>query len=253
MEQHGNCIIVSRRSVTGAHIIPINWDFKVKRFLNGILRNFNARLCTRGDIPVEGVDYFVNYSPVVSWTTARLMLILSIKQGWATRKVDLSNAFVQDNLVEDVYLALPSYFDSETSEYRANMVMNLNKSIYGMVEYLLYWYNHLRGDFEAICFKPRPLDPYILYGRSMITLIYIDDKLFFGTDQDNIDEVIKKLEDYGISLTVDEDVYDFLGVEVKADNQSVKVTPNQRGLTNKVSKTVRMLDINKNITPEATI
>ena len=44
-----------------------------------------------------------------------------INQGWDTRKVDLFNAFVQDTLVEDVYLDLPYYFDSSNGEYISNM------------------------------------------------------------------------------------------------------------------------------------
>ena len=67
----------------------------------------------------------------------------------------------------------------------------------------------------------------MFYGRGMIVIIYIDDVIFFGNEQDNIDEVIKELEDYGIQLTVEEDVYDFLRVEFITDNQSVKVTLTQ--------------------------
>ena len=48
-------------------------------------------------------------------------------------------------------------------------------------------------------------------------------------------------------------MYDLLGVIFNTDNQSGKVTLNQGWLTNKVLKTVVMLDSNKKITPEATI
>ena len=69
--------------------------------------------------------------------------------------------------------------------------MKLNKSLYGMLQSPLYLYNHLMGYFEARGFKPIPLYTCIFYGRIIIELIYIDDMLFFGTDQDNIDEVAK--------------------------------------------------------------
>ena len=55
----------------------------------------------------------------------------------------------------------------------------------------------------------------MFYGRGMISIIYDDDALLFGPDQDNIDEVIKELEDAGLSLTVEDDVYDFLGFELR--------------------------------------
>ena len=48
-------------------------------------------------------------------------------------------------------------------------------------------------------------------------------------------------------------MYDFLGVEVKTDEQSGKFTLTQVGFTKKVLNTVKMLDSNKKITPSATI
>ena len=38
----------------------------------------------------------------------------------------------------------------------------------------------------------------MFYVRGMIVLIYVNDVLFFSTDQDNIDKVIKELEDAGL-------------------------------------------------------
>ena len=131
------------------------------------------------------------------------------------------------------------------------MFMKLNKSIYGRDKSPLYLHNNLRGNVEARYFKPIHLYPCMFYRRDMIELIYVYDLLFFGPDQDEIYEVIKELEDTGISLTVEEDVYDLLWVEVYNDNNSVKVTLTQGGFTKKVLKKVWMLDSNKKITPEA--
>ena len=99
------------------------------------------------------------------------------------------------------------------------MITNLNKSLYGLVQSPLYWYNHLKGNFEARGFKPSPMDPFTFYGRCMIALIYFDDVIFFVTDKYKIDEFIKELEDSGILLIFEEDVYAFLRFEVKTDEQ----------------------------------
>ena len=60
----------------------------------------------------------------------------------------------------------------------------------------------MKGGFEEIGFKPSNMDPCMFYIRCMISIIYVDDVLLFGTDQDNIDDAIKELEDSGVSLTV---------------------------------------------------
>ena len=91
---------------------------------------------------------------------------------------------------EGVYLVLPSYFYSDTGEYRDNVVIKLNKSLFGMVQAPLYWYNHLMGDFEARGFKLSLLDPCMFCGIGIIALICVGDVLFFGLDQDKIDEVL---------------------------------------------------------------
>ena len=57
-------------------------------------------------------------------------MILSINQGWVTRKMDFCNDFVQSTLVEIFYIYLPYYFDSITIEDKYNMVMKLNQSLY---------------------------------------------------------------------------------------------------------------------------
>ena len=105
--------------------------------------------------------------------------------------MNFSNEFFQDTLVEDVYILLPYNFDSETGEDRSNMVTKLNKSLYGLVQDSLYYQNNLKVDFEEIGYKPIPLYPWMFYGRGMISLIYVDDVIFFGTDQYKIGEVIK--------------------------------------------------------------
>ena len=121
----------------------------------------------------------------------RLTLSLSIDQSWTTRQVYFSYAFFGGTLVENVYLILPPYFHSDTDKDRAKMFMKINKSIFGLVQPSLYWYNYLKGVFEARGFKPIPMDPYMFYVRALIALIYVDDVLFFGPYQDKIDEFIK--------------------------------------------------------------
>jgi Reverse transcriptase (RNA-dependent DNA polymerase) len=67
--------VVNRES--WMNVLPSTWAFKIKRFPNGLVKKLKARFCARGDKQIEGVDFFDTFAPVVSWTTVRLMLILS--------------------------------------------------------------------------------------------------------------------------------------------------------------------------------
>ena len=254
LDEHSTWTIVRRSSLPkGTNVLPGTWVFRIKRYPDGRFRKTKARFCVRGDKQVEGVDYFDKYAPVVSWSTVRLLLCLSISNGWSTRQVDFSNAFVQAKLNEDVYISLPSMFHGPNGEGNDEIALKLNRSLYGLVQAPLYWYNHLKDSLGKIGFKPSALDSCLFYGHGMVILVYVDDCLFFGPDQAKIDEIIRRLEnEQNLSLTVEEeDAYAFLGVDVRPNHQG-GFTMTQEGLTRKVLKTVGMEDYNRKATPAGT-
>ena len=111
LENHNTWEVLERSSIPeGANILPSTWAFKIKRTPSGEVRKFKARFCVRGDKQIEGVDFFESYAPVVSWSTVRMLLCLTMQMGWETRQVDFSNAFVQATLEETVYVTLPAMF-----------------------------------------------------------------------------------------------------------------------------------------------
>ena len=87
LELHGIWEVMRRSSIktkngVKPNIIPSTWAFKIKRYPDGRLRKFKGRFCVRGDQQQEGIDYFESYAPVASWSTIRMLLIMSLQQGW---------------------------------------------------------------------------------------------------------------------------------------------------------------------------
>jgi hypothetical protein len=250
LEEHGTWEVILRNDVSeGANILPSTWAFKIKRYPDGRFRKTKARFCARGDQQIEGIDYFDKYAPVVSWATVRLILVTSITQGWKSRQVDFSNAFVQADLEEEVYLTLPAGFDGPSGEDRKNHVLKLKKSLYGLVQAPMYWFNHLKTKFESVGLMQSELDPCLFYGRGVIALCYVDDCLLWGPDEGEIDQIIEELQDKGMKLTQDESsAYAFLGVDVEPlSNGGYRMS--QTGLTKKILATMGMEDCNKKSTP----
>jgi len=58
--------------------------------------------CCRKDQQVYGVDYFDTFAPVVSWTTVRILLILSVSLELDTKQVDYTCAFLHTLITKDV-------------------------------------------------------------------------------------------------------------------------------------------------------
>jgi len=144
----------------------------------------------QGDLQTEGVDYFDKYAPVVSWASVHMLMTLTACKKLVMQMVDFTNAFAQASLKENVYVTLPQLFDSPNGP---NTILKLNKSLYGLVQALLSWYNHLTKGLKETGFSKSDNDPCLFFGNGMMVLVYVDDCIFFGKEAKAINQVIECL------------------------------------------------------------
>ena len=86
-----------------------------------------------------GVDFQQTYSPVVNAASLRLLLAISANKGYAVDSLDISTAFLNGTMDEDVYVRQPPGFvDPE----HPNKVWKLNKALYGLRQSPRIWYVH---------------------------------------------------------------------------------------------------------------
>jgi hypothetical protein len=64
-----------------AKILPLTWVLRRKRSPDGEIKKLKARICVRGDLQ-EG-DH-VTFTPVISWISIHIFLVLSITFNWTT-------------------------------------------------------------------------------------------------------------------------------------------------------------------------
>ena len=219
-------------------VLKSTWAFRKKRLPDGSLSKYKARFCVRGDMQVEGEDYFESYAPVVQWSTVRLMLILSMVYGMETRQVDYVNAFAQADLDEEVYIELPRGYAQEDSE---DCVLKLNKSLYGMVQAPVAFFRLLRDTLvKKHGFKQMEnLDPCLFVREDMVCLCYVDDCLWFSLEPEKMDAVIENIDKNDLTLTVEsQDVSAFLGIQFSRYGKMIELT--QFGLIDRVIKATGM-------------
>ena len=105
-------------------------ETSLKCYPDGLIKNAKARFCARGDMLLEGIDFFETYAPVVQWTTVRLMLILEVLLVLKSKQGDVTAAVLHANLGEHetVSVDIPRGFDVKGKNGR-NKVLKLNKTL----------------------------------------------------------------------------------------------------------------------------
>jgi hypothetical protein len=229
--------LVPQATVPDTHkVLSSTWAFRLKRFPDGLVKKFKARLCVRGDQQTEGVDFFETWSPVVQWTTVRTMMILAANQNLVTAQADITAAFVHAQLQpgEQIYIHQPMGFKRGD-----NMVLRLKRSVYGLKQAPRYFFKYLKEHLESseIGLQQSKRDLCLFVGKDLIAVVYVDDILFFAQDYSRIESTIELLKGKGVAIRREGTAEGFLGVDIErsihtSGRQQIKMT--QKGLTQRV-------------------
>lgn len=201
-------------------LISNKWVFRVKTKADGTLDKLKARLVARGYEEMARVDYMETFSPVVKFTTIRLVFTLAATRNWSIQQIDVNNAFLNGDLEEDIYMVQPQGFeDSEFPDY----VCKLHKSLYGLKQTPRAWYDKLKTAVMGLGFTRSDSDFSLFFrnvdGVLLLILVYVDDILITGDSSEQVLQVIKALHSQFALKTMGE-VHYFLGIEVtRTDGQ----------------------------------
>lgn len=89
---------------------------------------FKARLVAKGFTQQEGLDYHDTFSLVVKMVIVRTVVAIAGQSQRPLYQMDIYNAFLQGDLLEEVYMTLPPGL-SILGEHK---VCRLLKSLYGL-------------------------------------------------------------------------------------------------------------------------
>ena len=154
-----------------------------------------ARLVAKGYAQTYGINYTETFSPVVRYETIKMVIALAAEYGHHLYQMDVSTAYLNSELTDEVCVAQPEKF---TDEKFPNKVLKLKKALYEL-KTSGQWNLKLDEILRRIGFHPCESEPclYRMGNGSNIILIavYVDDLLIACYDLNELNLIKSQISE----------------------------------------------------------
>ncbi|KAH9751577.1 hypothetical protein KPL71_014347 [Citrus sinensis] len=195
-------------------LVGCKWIFKLKDGVTSVEHpRYKARLVAKGFTQREGIDYSEVFSPVVKYSSIRVLLAITTHHDLELDQMDVKTAFLHGNLEEEIYMEQPEGFIQRESE---DMVCLLKKSLYG-----------LKQSHSCVYCK------FLPSGDGIYLLLYVDDMLIACKHIEEIEKLKTELraefemKDLGSASKI-------LRMQVKMDRAAKTLFLSQAGYVKRV-------------------
>lgn len=181
----------------GRKAIGSRWVFKIKRNSDGSIERYKGRIVAKGFLQREGVDYKEAFAPTVRLSAVRTVLALAAYEDMELESVDISTAFLNGEMEEEVYMRIPEGVEVDAgTEEKGEWVVRLLKAIYGLKQAGRMWSKKLHSVLSSLGYKRTECEhSFYIYekGKTKVFVpVYVDDLTIASNDKE---AVIKLKED----------------------------------------------------------
>jgi hypothetical protein len=160
----------------GHKALGVRWVYKRKEKSDGSTERYKARLVVQGYSQVPFLHFVETFAPVAKFTSLRAVLAIAAIEDMEIDHLDVSSAFLNGDLDEEIYVKQPEGFTVPGKEHH---VYRLKKSLYGLKQSPRQWYLKLHDTFVDLGFKRLPSDNSIyVWAKDKVKVIipvYVDD------------------------------------------------------------------------------
>ena len=109
-------------------------------------------------------------------------LITAIVLNWTTVQTNYTHAFAQAPLSEEIHMEIPK--DFTTCNVDNDYVLCMNKSLYGLQQAPLSWFEHLKIHLESCGSEASSVDQCLFVNKKtqIFCLVYIDNIIWVAPD-----------------------------------------------------------------------
>lgn len=196
--------------------IKTKWIFKTKT--DG---THKARLVVKGYEQRYGIDFGETFAPVVRGEALRVLLSLTARLNWSISQFDITSAFLNGDLDEEVYIEPP-----EGTDIPLENVCRLQKALYGLKQAPRCWSRRLSDALKQINYEPLICDKCIFVNRMNnelkgVVLMYVDDGLTLAPNQEEGLRIITRLNEVFNVKTLTTRTY--IGLEIEREDQRISI------------------------------
>ncbi|KAI0923982.1 hypothetical protein AcV5_010529 [Taiwanofungus camphoratus] len=200
----------------GKKVIGSGWVFKIKRNADGSIERYKGRVVAKGYSQRPGFDYTEVFAPTFRLASLRLILALAAIEDLELRSVDISSAFLNGDLDEEIYMKQPEGFH----EGGPSHVCRLRRPIYGLKQAPRQWNKKLRATLESMSFKclysDRSVYLYVKDDVRIIVPVFVDDMTIATKSVAAADNVVKQLSQHFKLRDLGPTTF-LLGIEITRD------------------------------------
>ena len=230
-------------------IIGGTWAYRIKQLASGAIEKFKARYCAQGFSQVEGVDYVETFAPVAKLVTLRLLLAIAIRFNLLVQQFDIETAFLNGYLEDTIYIEQPDGFKVKGKE---NWVCRLVRSLYGLKQSPRLWNETLKTVMKSCGLTQSESDPCLFYRftstAKLLVLVYVDDLVVAGTNQQAIDQLKQSLKKK-FKLKELGDLSWCLGIQITRSQSGKQFALSQRKFIDDILKRFNMTECKPVTTP----
>ena len=142
------------------------------------MKRFKARLVARGFSQIHGVDYGETFASTVRTDSIRLLLALAAINDWEIHQINISNAFTNSELKEQIFMKPPPGL-----KIPSGSALLLRRSLYGLKQGARDWNEDCVATLFTLGFRQSLVDPCIFIHRErrLIIGLHVDDILIAGS------------------------------------------------------------------------